>query len=448
VLIAAVREVARAAPEQAALITNDRALTYAELAAWAEALAGGLRARGLDRFGITVSDWTDAAGLLVASSLLGAEACIYPGSTLTDGEERAALAARLEHRAVLTDADVGGLAADGAAAPAAGAEPPADGSVMILTTGTTGPPKGARHEWARLLSGVRRGVRPGSRWLLAYNLNQFAGMQVLLHSIANAGALVLPPTNRPRDALAAMRTHGVTHASATPTFWRFLTALLDDGAPVPALEQITLGGEAIPPGLVEELGRWFPDAKVSQVYASTEFGSAVSVRDDRIGLPIEVLDRGDDADVQFKIVDGELHARSRVGMVGYHGDATGADPDGWRPTGDVVEVVGDRILFAGRTTEVINVGGVKVHPLRVEEVVAPVPGVELVRASGRKNALTGQIVTLEVVAKPGFDEDDLEDAIRAACQVLPDAARPRRVKFVESLAVVEHKISRRTEGGT
>ena len=171
----------------------------------------------------------------------------------------------------------------------------------------------------------------------------------------------------------------------------------------------------------------------------------MSVRDDRIGLPVDVLERGDDAEVQFKIVDGELHARSRVGMLGYHGDD--ADPDGWRPTGDMVEVVGDRILFAGRTTEVINVGGVKVHPLRVEEVVAPVPGVELVRASGRKNALSGQIVVLEVVAKPGLDEDELEDAIRDACRVLPEAARPRRVKFVESLAVIEHKISRRTETG-
>lgn len=439
-LIAAVRDVAEAAPDQAALVADGRALTYAELAARAETLAGGLSARGLDRFGIAVTEPIDAIALLVASSLLGAEACTYPRSAVEDVDERTTLAGRFDHGTVLTDADLPGL--DGAAA-LAGAEPPAEGGVLILTTGTTGPPKGARHQWARLLGGVRRGVRPGARWLLAYNLNQFAGMQVLLHSIANGGALVLPASNRPRDALAAMRDHGVTHASATPTFWRFLTPLLDDGRPAPALEQITLGGEAIPPGLVDELTRWFPGAKVSQVYASTEFGSAVSVRDDRIGLPIEVLDRGDDADVQFKIVDGQLYARSRVGMLGYHGDDAGdADPEGWRPTGDLVEIEGDRILFAGRTSEVINVGGVKVHPLRVEEVVAAVPGVEVAKASGRKNALTGQIVVVEVVARPGYDEEELEDAIRAAAEALPEAARPRRIRFVESLDVVEGKIRR------
>lgn len=442
-LIAAVREVVRAAPDQAAIVTNDRALTYAQLNARAEAMAGGLAARGLTRFGVVTSDWSDAITVLVAASLIGAEPCVYPGGH--DDVERAALAERFEHQAVITDDDLAALEASTAHDGGDDGDGPADASVMILTTGTTGPPKGARHQWGRLLAGVRRGVRPDAHWLLAYNLNQFAGMQVLLHSIANAGALVLPPTNRPRDALAAMRTHGVTHASATPTFWRFLTAILGDGGPTPALEQVTLGGEAIPPGLVDELTRWFPAAKISQIYASTEFGSAVSVRDDRIGLPVDVLERDEDADVQFRIVDGELYARSKVGMLGYYGDDR-ADPEGWRPTGDVVEVVGDRILFAGRTSEVINVGGVKVHPLRVEEVVSTVPGVELVKASGRKNALTGQIVSVEVVAKQGVDEDDLEDAIRAACEVLPEAARPRRIKFVEALAVVENKISRRTEG--
>ena len=437
-LIEAVREVARAAPDRAALRTDAGATSYAELAGRAEVLASGLAGRGLQRFGVAVDDRVEAVALLAASSLLGAEACIYPATAT--GDERAQLAARLQHQAVVTDDDLDDLASG---EPFTG-DAPADGSVMILTTGTTGPPKGARHEWARLLAGVRRGVRPEARWLLAYNLNQFAGMQVLLHAIANAGTLVLPPSNRPRDALATMRAHGVTHASATPTFWRFLTTLLDDGEPAPSLEQITLGGEAIPPGLVDELTRRFPGARVSQVYASTEFGSAVSVRDDRIGLPIDVLDRGDDADVQFKIVDGELYARSRVGMLGYHGDESqAADPDGWRPTGDVVEIEGDRILFAGRTSEVINVGGVKVHPLPIETVISRVEGVALVHAFGRPNALAGNIVAVKVVPVAGTDTDDLDRRIRAACADLPPAARPRSIKYVDSMDTFGNKLSRK-----
>ena len=102
------------------------------------------------------------------------------------------------------------------------------------------------------------------------------------------------------------------------------------------LEQITLGGEATPAPLLDELRRLFPGARLSQVYASTEFGSSVSVRDGENGLPASrprPRRRRRRADAHRQ--DGELWVRSRIGMLGYHGDDD-AD-DGWRPTGDLVE---------------------------------------------------------------------------------------------------------------
>ena len=62
-------------------------------------------------------------------------------------------------------------------------------------------------------------------------------------------------------------------------------------------------------------------------------------------------------------------------------------------------------MFRGRTSEVINVGGVKVHPLPIEERVGAVPGVDMARVYGRPNAMTGAIVAVEVVAAPGADTD-------------------------------------------
>jgi len=240
-----------------------------------------------------------------------------------------------------------------------------------------------------------------------------------------------------------MRNHAVDSASATPTYWRFLLAeLRADGGPVPPLQQITLGGEAIPGPLIGEIEATFPAARISQVYAASEFGSSGSVRDRRSGLSLDVLHRGDDADVQMKIVDGELWVRSRTGMLGYYGEPP-VDPDEWRPTGDLVEVVDDRIVFRGRSSEVINVGGVKVHPLPIEERVAAVPGVDMARVFGRPNAMTGAIVALEVVPAPDADQADLQAAIRAACADLPAAARPRSVKFVDSVTMAGNKIVRR-----
>jgi acyl-coenzyme A synthetase/AMP-(fatty) acid ligase len=423
-------------PRQSVVLTPETALSYADCLARAERVATGLSARSIDRFAARVDDVADLVALLCASSLCGSEACVYPAALRAAEVDE--LAAQFEHHAVITDDVVEELAAVDAppAAPAA-AEP-----VLILTTGTTGSLKGVRHDWRRMVAAVRhRDARPGARWLLAYNLNQFAGIQILLHVLASRATLVSGSTRDPRDAIAAMRDLGVTHVSATPTFWRLVLARLDpDAARALPIEQVTLGGEAVPSPLLEGLKERFPRARISQIYGATEFGTGVSVRDGRPGLPLSVLERPDDADVRFRIVDGELYVRSRVGMRGYHG----ADDEGggWRPTGDLVEVRGDRIHFVGRASEIINVGGVKVHPLPVEHVVTRVPGVEAARAYGRANPVAGQIVALDVVARDDVDTDELAGAIRAACEELPPAARPRRIRFVDELEVRQNKLAR------
>ena len=173
-----------------------------------------------------------------------------------------------------------------------------------------------------------------------------------------------PAPRRPREGLRAMRELGVTHASATPTFWRFVLAEMraDGGTGAGAAADHPRRRGDPRPAARASCEQTFPDARISQVYAATEFGSTGSMRDRRAGLSAEVLDRGDDADVAMKIVDGELWIRSRIGMLGYYGEPP-VDADAWRPTGDLVEVDGDRIHFLGRTSEIINVGGVKVHPL-------------------------------------------------------------------------------------
>jgi acyl-CoA synthetase (AMP-forming)/AMP-acid ligase II len=222
-----------------------------------------------------------------------------------------------------------------------------------------------------------------------------------------------------------------------------LVALLDDGSsPLPDLRQATLGGEASSSKLLDDVRRLFPRAKVSHVYASTEVGSGVSVGDGQQGLPLSILERPDDAEVQFRIVDGQLEARSDVGMFGYHGDESGESEDGWRATGDLVEVREGRIYFVGRASETINVGGVKVHPLSIEDVVTKVPGVQLAHAYARSNPVSGQIVAVDIVPVLDTDLDDLEDAVREACEILAPAAQPRRIRFVDEIDLRENKISR------
>ena len=455
-MIELLRRAASRSADHPAIVDNERTSTYGDLVAAAESVAAYLADNDIRRFAVLDYDATDVVALLAGASLAGAEACLYP--PIDDAEALADLAARFDHHLVVTNHDnvAGkvdlvdpGVVLSAAVSAGTGTEPPSARPLLVLTTGTTGAPKGIRHDWSRLLRPLRSTEpTPDERWLLAYGMHQFGGLQVLVHVLAKGATLIAPAPRRPREGLAAMRAHGVTHASATPTYWRFLLAeMRSDGGVVPDLRQMTLGGEAIPPFLIEELETSFPNAKISQIYAASEFGSSGSVRDRRNGLPLSVLERPDDADVQMKIVDGELWVRSRIGMIGYYDEEIG-DPDAWRATGDLVTVEDDRILFQGRNSDVINVGGVKVHPLPIEERVSKVPGVKMARVYGRKSPVAGAIVAVEVIAEPDIDTDELRDAIRAACADLVAAAQPRSIKFVDEISTVGHKIIRGTVGAS
>ena len=445
-LIELVQRAAAEAPRRPVVMFGNAALTYLDCLERAERVAEGLRERQIERFGCALSSAADAVVALVAGSAIGSEACLYPPDSR--GLEIARLASRFGHEVVVADSTDGVVdpkvvgIADLAASTRTRSKPPARCPVMILTTGTTGEQKGARHDWARLLKSVRRpDERAGTRWLLAYNLNQFAGIQMLLHVLASRGTLIEPVSRQAEDAIEAMRKHGVTHVSATPTFWRLLAGrLASSGVGDFSLQQITLGGEAAPESLIERLRTLFPSARISHVYAGTEFGSAVSVRDGRSGLPLSVLERGDDANVQLRIVDGELQVRSHVGMLGYHEAEPNAD--GWLPTGDIVEIRDGRIHFVGRRTEIINVGGAKVHPLPVEDLICSVKGVQLAAVYGRSNPVTGQIVAADVVANPDAEPALLELRIREACEALPPAGRPRRIRLVSELDMRGNKLRR------
>lgn len=449
-MIELLRRVAASDADRVAVVSAEGQWTYGRLAQEAERLATGLRESGASRFAIVSNDVPLIVALLAASSLAGAEACVYAPDITP--EELARQAEAFDHAAVVTDRDDLGEPGPELVPPArlradhAGGwegDLPAQRPLLVLTTGTTGRPRGVRHDWSRQLSrtaSLRDGA--GQRWLLAYGPQQFAGLQVLIHVLGSGATLVSPPVRRPQAVLDWIHDERVDHISATPTFWRFLLAeLRADDRPVPALQQITLGGEAAPASLLDDLTATFPEARISHIYAGSEFGSTGSVSDRRNGLPASLLARGEDGDVTLRIVDGELWVRSTASMLGYYGEDDRPEADWW-PTGDLVEVVGDRIEFRGRKSDVINVGGVKVHPLPVEERVATVPGVRAARVYGRPNALVGAVVAVDVVPEADVDEQELKTAVRAACADLPRPWQPKSVKVVEELATKQGKTLR------
>lgn len=446
-------------PEHIAVHTSLEAITYSTLLSDARKVASALMARRADRFAVLESDIGWVLRILAGASAVGAEPCQYQADL--PPADFVAEARQLGHLLVLTRRpdlpnDVEVLNPERFLSDHAGGEPGrfSDSKPLVIrTTGTTGRPKATLHDWSRLRQTVQSvRPRPGQRWLMAYGPHQFAGVQIMQHVVAAQASLIAPFPRQPRDGLAALVEHGVNCVSATPTYWRFLLAeARSQHVQLPDLEQVTLGGEAVPASLIDELRARFPTARISQVYASTEFGSITSVRDGRPGLDAASLYSEANPNGDLLVRDGELWVRSTRGMLRYVGDPeTAKDPTGepaWRPTGDLVEVVADRVEFRGRSSEVINVGGVKVHPLPIEERISRVEGVDHVRVYGRLNALTGSIVAAEIVPSTRLDEAGmklLKTQVRDSCAGLPQAWRPRSIRFVDAIDTLGNKTLRRS----
>ncbi len=313
------------------------------------------------------------------------------------------------------------------------------GVITIYTSGSTGLPKAVAHDWNSLTRPVRRGgASRNQRWLLTYRPQLYAGLQVFFQALLQQGTLVLPePEASPGELVDLMGRAAVTAVSATPSYWRRL--LMHVGLPrlnALNLEQITLGGEVTDQTLLDSLKRAFPAARIVHIYATSELGRCFSVKDGLEGFPASFLENCSEDGVSLKVEDGELLARSLNGDLTARPPSSTGDPKagGWVATGDLVQPRGDRYVFIGRKSDIINVGGNKVQPLRVEQLILTIPGVRDVRVFPRKSSLVGQMVACEFVVRDG--PAAVEREIGRVCrEALSSHEVPRFVTAVSTIGL-------------
>lgn len=337
-------------------------------------------------------------------------------------------------RAEIADA----LAPDAVIAPAqaalaAPAGPRTATEWIMTTSGTTGVPKTVAHDLGSLSRTVRRwrGAGMPPVWGLTYEPTRFAGMQVVLQAIIGGGRLIAPPSAaRFEDKLQAWASAGCTHLSGTPTFWRRVlmhpaSAQLDD------LRQITLGGEIADQAILDALAQRFPDAQITHIYASTEAGVGFSVKDRRAGFPLDYVTAGS-AGADLRIIDGHLWIRQAAAAA-----AAGSPDEGFIDTLDSVTVEGERVYFLGRDTGAINVGGAKVYPERVEQVICTMPEIALARVTAKRNPFSGSILVAEVLPVAADAEPKaMQDAVVRHCRAqLPVEAVPALVRVCHELRI-------------
>jgi len=314
---------------------------------------------------------------------------------------------------------------------------------VLLTSGTTGPPKLVLHSLASLTGAIKPSSRsePHPIWATFYDIRRYGGLQILLRALLNAGSMVLSGADEtPAAHLARLGGCGITHISGTPSHWR--RALMSGAAQKIAPRYIRLSGEIVDQAILDNLRATYPQASVGHAYASTEAGVGFDVNDGLEGFPASYLE-APDAEVEMKIEDGSLRIRSQRTASNFIGvgniDLKGGD--GFIDTGDIVERRGDRCYFVGRRGGIVNVGGLKVHPEEVESVINAHPDVRMSLVSARRNPITGAIVVADVVLA-GKAEPDVarRDAIKTEIldicrESLAQHKVPVTIRFVPGLEV-------------
>jgi o-succinylbenzoate---CoA ligase len=298
--------------------------------------------------------------------------------------------------------------------------PTEDGDALVIaTSGTTGPPKGAVHthaavEYAAYASSTALGVDVDVHWLACLPLSHVGGLSVVTRAmVTGAGLSLLAPADP--TAIDDAARAGATHVSLVPTLLRRIDAF--------RWRTILLGGSAPPADR---------PANVVATYGMTEtFGGVVydGLPLNGVGVRIAGVER------LGPLEPGPIEVSSPTLLRAYRDGTRPATHDGWFRSGDLgtIDRTTGHLTVHGRSDDLIITGGEKVWPGRVESLLAEDPAVATVAVVGVEDAEWGQrVVALVVPADPG-SPPTLADLRARVKERLPAPCAPKELRLVDSL---------------
>jgi long-chain acyl-CoA synthetase len=250
--------------------------------------------------------------------------------------------------------------------------------------------------------------------LLMLLIDHFGGFNTLLACLFDGGVGICVEDRKPETVCKAI---AAARAELLPTTPTFLGLLIGSGLwrvhDLSSLKLITYGTEPMPPATLKRVKEVFPNAQLKQTYGLSELGVLRSSSPDPESVWLKIGGQG----FETRIVDGELHVRSQSSMLGYLNAPTPIDKDGWMNTGDLVEEKEGLIRFVGRRSDIINVGGQKVFPAEVEDVILEVAGVTQASVRGIPNTVLGNAVVARISLDEFGDQARAIERIRDHCRV-------------------------------
>jgi acyl-CoA synthetase (AMP-forming)/AMP-acid ligase II len=457
-------------------------LTYAELFNAAGAAAAEISASGRERMavldvnslaipvGLFASAWAGVPFVPLNYRLSGAEldglvTQIAPSYLVTEGERVEGLAHPPDTTVVPREGFL--ERANRAAAGEASWSMDADEiAVLLFTSGTTGPPKGAvlrhKHLVSYILGSVEFGsADEGDAALVSVPPYHVAGIAAIASSVYAGRRIVQLPGFDAAAWLDLVRSQRVTNAFVVPTMLaRIVDALAEAGsADLPHLRALSYGGGKMPQPVIERAMQLFPDTAFTNAYGLTETSSTITLlgpEDHReaaesddpkirrrltsVGRPlpsVEVEIRDQDSNALGPDQRGEIYVRGEQVSGEYLGRGTSVDADGWFPTRDAGSIDAEGYLFIeGRADDVIVRGGENLSPGEIEDVLLAHEAVADSAVVGIPDEQWGEAVAAIVVTKPGRSVSPQE--LRAWVKDrLRSSRTPERIEFRDELPYSE-----------
>ncbi|HEY5566100.1 MAG TPA: AMP-binding protein [Gammaproteobacteria bacterium] len=467
-------------PERAAVIYEDRCVTYRELGRGVNGLARELRAAGVaarDRVILVMPNSIEMDVALLAVMAIGAQvAPVNPFFTvpelkkvLADVDARLmicapAMRAKAEEVAqvlgvagvlvlgsggVAIDPWIEDAALDRAPEPLPGED---DLALLIFTGGSTGVPKGVDHTHRGLIWSLRQHC---TVWPIAFGAETFLNVAPMFHiwglayatwvPIYARSTLVMVPKYDPDKVVTALSKHRVTvfGGGPAPIYMGLLASPLFDAADLSALRHCLSGGAPCP----EDLHRqWLARTgrPLLEGWGMTEGApfclnpaegerKLLSVGNPVPETEVEVVDIDTGARILPRGEAGEVRVRGPQTMQGYRKNREETERtlrDGWVYTGDIGYVDADGFLFlVDRKKDMILVGGYNVYPREVDEVLFNHPKIREAATVGKRDARLGEVVVAFVVLAHG--QEMSEEEFFAYCKEnMVKYKRPVEVHFI------------------
>ncbi|HEY6459961.1 MAG TPA: AMP-binding protein [Polyangiaceae bacterium] len=329
-----------------------------------------------------------------------------------------------------------------------------EAAVVIYTSGTTGKPKGAVRKFPKDATfAIMRFIaetpmRVDDVHLVTCPLYHSTAFGFLAMSGMLGATCVLMDEFKPEPFLQLVERHGVTSTAVVPTMLHRVLAL---GPEVLArydtrsLRLVFTGGAPLPGPLGIEVMDHFGDV-LFNFYGSTETGLVTLAKPDDlraapgcIGKPVpgnEIRLLGDDGREVAPGQVGELYARNKMLVAGYHNDdeSTRASmKDGFFSVGDLARRDRDgRYFIEGRKRDMIISGGVNVYPAEVESALEEHPDLAEVAVVGVQDREWGERVRAVVVLRPGGQAGEAD--LKLWCRErLAGPKVPREFVFLDAL---------------